>query len=126
MPIRLRCARISRSGRGLAALFGFSRKPIRSSPIQIAPSSGGESQFRQRSSVDFPEPDGLSTQTVSPRATVRSTPSRMRFAPNDLTMPRAFNATGGVLSDGFMLITGAGRPDGRGRDGAPNDESKSG
>ena len=35
-------------------------------------------------------------------------------------------ATGGVLSDRFMLVPGAGRPDGRGRDGAPNDESKSG
>src|ERR1700736_4531296 len=92
MPIRLRWRRISLSGSGPCR--PPPRMPILSSPIHTHPASGGESQFRQRSSVDLPDPEGPSTQTTSPRMTVRLTPSRMRFEPNDLTTFSALIATG--------------------------------
>src|SRR5882762_8701388 len=96
MPMRLRWRRISLSGSGPCR--PPPRMPILSPPIHTDPASGGESQFRHRSSVDLPDPEGPSTQTTSPRMTVRLTPSSMRFEPNDLTMFSALIATGCVVS----------------------------
>src|SRR5258706_7563756 len=103
MPMRLRWRRTSRSGSGPGRPPAW-RMPTRSSPIHTAPASGGASQFRQRSSVDLPDPDGPSTQTTSPRVTVRLTPSSTRFAPNDLTTLSAFIATGRVVSIVVSII----------------------
>ena len=62
----------------------FTRAPgavISSSPRKIRPAVGISSRFRQRRSVDFPEPEGPMTHTTSPLATSRSTPSRTVWSP---------------------------------------------
>jgi len=46
--------------------------------IRTIPPSGSSSPARQKSSVDFPEPEGPVTATISPRATRRLTPRSAR------------------------------------------------
>src|SRR4051812_35676626 len=57
--------------------------------ITTLPEEGSSSRLRQRSSVDFPEPDGPMTNTSSRSATTRSTPFRTCRAPKCLWMPSA-------------------------------------
>src|SRR5690606_25521419 len=61
-----------------------------SSPsTRTVPASGVSSRLMQRRNVDFPDPDGPSMQTTSPRPTSRSIPRRTWWSPNDLWMPSA-------------------------------------
>ena len=70
--------------------FRSVRRSIRSVPSTVmAPLSGVSSRFRQRSSVDLPEPDGPMTNTISPAATSRSTPRRTCSGPKCLWTPWA-------------------------------------
>jgi hypothetical protein len=63
------------------SLTGARGAVISSSPTKTRPASGRSSRFRQRSSVDLPEPDGPMTQTTWPDSTVRSTLARTVFSP---------------------------------------------
>ena len=61
------------------------RMSVRSRPRnQTLPSLGISSRFTQRSSVDFPEPDGPMTTCTSPGSRVRSIPFRTWLLPNHL------------------------------------------
>ena len=64
--------------------------PVSSTPpTDTVPASTVSSRLMQRSSVDFPEPDGPIKPTTLCAPTVRSTPSRTRFFPKDLQIPRS-------------------------------------
>ena len=86
MPIRVRSRASSRSR---ILIWPPSRRPMRAPQSRTTPWSGGSSQFRQRSRVDLPEPDGPRTHTVSPRATCRSIPSSTSWLPKLFEMPCA-------------------------------------
>src|SRR5690242_15729052 len=89
MPIRWRA--------WLMSVFGSSK----STPSTLTlPELGCSNLFRQRSSVDLPEPDGPMTNTSSRSATTRSTPFRTCRAPKCLWMPRA-STTGLVTRDPY-------------------------
>ena len=57
--------------------------------ITIRPASCSSSLFRQRMKVDFPEPDGPSTTTISCSFTVIDTLSSAWKSPNHLSTPSA-------------------------------------
>src|SRR5947209_16893634 len=66
------------------------RLSIKSAPSTVmAPLSGISSRFRQRSSVDLPDPDGPMMKTISPAATVRSMPRSTCNGPKCLWTPWA-------------------------------------
>ena len=67
MPMRVRMRDRSRSLITTPPLVTPMRSPLR----YTCPLSGFSSQLMHRSSVDLPEPDGPSRQTVSPRCTRR-------------------------------------------------------
>src|SRR5882757_9102988 len=64
----------------------------------IWPTSGRSSQLMQRSRVDLPEPEGPSTQTVSPLPTWKLTSDSTSLSPKLLETPT-------TLSTGFELVT---------------------
>jgi hypothetical protein len=76
MPIRLR--RRSTSASGVEDVLALD---------EDGPSDASSSRFTQRSSVDFPEPDGPMTQTTSPCATWKSMPRSTWLSPKDLCSP---------------------------------------
>ena len=73
MPIRRRTASMSTSG-------SVTSTP----PTNTFPDVGCSSRFTQRSSVDFPEPDGPMTHTTSLGPTRKSMPRAPPASPNDL------------------------------------------
>src|SRR6188472_55696 len=77
----------ARSARSFSA--GGAAPPARRWPaISSSPASKGVRPLRQRSSVDFPEPEGPSTATMAPAGASACTSSSTRAAPKLLRKPR--------------------------------------
>ena len=69
------------------------------SPLRwIWPTSGRSSQLIQRSRVDLPEPEGPSTQTVSPLPTWKLTLDRTSVSPKLLETPVTASTGGEVVT----------------------------
>src|SRR5581483_2330345 len=76
-----------RSSTGLPRCFLGTTGPYSTPSTWTEPSLGSSSRLIVRSSVDLPEPDGPKMTTCSPWWTVRSTPWRTSFVPNDFLIP---------------------------------------
>src|ERR1700730_3777826 len=88
MPI---LARIFARSASLILIRVLSCTPIRWPDTCTLPASGTSSQLMQRNSVDLPQPDGPSRQTVSPCATFSDTSCKTWLAPNDFDTPTILN-----------------------------------
>ena len=84
-------------GQGWSAEIVAGSSATRTPATTTSPAVGSSSPARQRSNVDFPQPDGPITTSTSPRASVRSMPRRTGWAPNRFSRPRT--VTSGALSD---------------------------
>ncbi len=82
---------VSRSGE-------FTSRPI----TRIDPLLMGTSALMQRSSVDFPEPDGPMMHTTRPFMTSRLTPLSTSVAPNDLCKSRMATMGSSAVQDSLM------------------------